>query len=89
MQGCIASLKSLISYFLHSSTYKSEHNIIPLWTMRKETGIKIKGYKFSASGDGKSVCDGFSAIMKRVANSYIADGNSARTALELAAAFVK
>ena len=54
----------------------------------KETGIEIVGYKYSTSGDGKSVCDGFSAIMKRVAHSYIADGHKATTPQELAAAFV-
>ena len=42
----------------NAGTYHSEQNIVPLWTARKSTGIEILGYKFTASGDGKSVCDG-------------------------------
>ena len=85
-----ASLLALMLFVSLFSTYKSEQNLIPLWTLSKlkETGIEIVGYKYSTSGDGKSVCDGFSAIMKRVAHSYIADGHKATTPQELAAAFV-
>ncbi len=49
-------LHTLLPYFV--SGYHSEDVIAPLWTMKDKIGsLKIKGYQFSESGDGKGKCD--------------------------------
>lgn len=71
-------------------TYHSERFLVPLWEMRNDFGqLKIVGHQFSASGDGKSVADGFNAIMKRNVSSYVQEGGSAKTPKEFANALVQ
>ena len=83
-------LSIMIIYFF-SSTYHSENLILPLWTSRKDFGsLKLVGYTFSTSGDGKDRCDAISAIAKREVHKYVLNNKKdVTTEEELATALVR
>ena len=66
--------------------------LVPLFSEREHLPIDIEAYRFSTSGDGKSQCDGYAAIMKRQVRKYVRSGEAGHKAVtpkEFAEALVR
>ena len=66
--------------------------IVPLFSERDHLPIEVSAYRFSASGDGKSQCDGYAAILKQQVKKWIKTGlggHNTRTPIQFAEALVR